>query len=86
MEFKNPQEDLERFRNRLTIASGFVLLCFILLFARFFWLQVIQHKYYETRAEENRISLVPIVPNRGLILDQRRRPARLPAYTLRSRH
>jgi penicillin-binding protein 2 len=70
MEFKNPQEDLERFRNRLTIAGGVVLLCFVLLFARFFWLQVIQHNYYETRAEENRISLVPIVPNRGLILDR----------------
>jgi penicillin-binding protein 2 len=70
VEFKNPQEDLERFRNRLTIAGGFVLLCFILLFARFFWLQVVQHNYYDTRAEDNRISLVPIVPNRGLILDR----------------
>lgn len=70
MEFKNPQEDLERFRSRLTIAGGFVLVCFGLLFARFFWLQVIQHSYYETRAEENRISLVPITPNRGLILDR----------------
>lgn len=70
MEFKNPQEDLERFRNRLTIAGGFVLLCFILLFGRLFWLQVVQHAYYDTRAEDNRISLVPIVPNRGLILDR----------------
>ncbi|MBI5785315.1 MAG: penicillin-binding protein 2 [Rhodocyclales bacterium] len=70
MEFKNPQEDLERFRNRLTIAGGFVLFCFGLLFARFFWLQIVQHAYYDTRAEDNRISLVPIVPNRGLILDR----------------
>jgi len=70
MEFKNPQENLERFAHRLTVAGGFVLFCFGLLFARFFWLQVIQHNYYETRAEENRISLVPIVPNRGLILDR----------------
>jgi penicillin-binding protein 2 len=70
VEFKNPQEDLERFRNRLTIAGGFVLFCFVLLFARFFWLQIVQHAYYDTRAEDNRISLVPIVPNRGLILDR----------------
>jgi penicillin-binding protein 2 len=70
VEFKNPQEDLERFRNRLTIAGGVVLLCFVVLFGRFFWLQVFQHSYYQTRAEENRISLVPIVPNRGLILDR----------------
>jgi cell division protein FtsI/penicillin-binding protein 2 len=37
---------------------------------RFFWLQVVQHEHYRTRAEDNRISLVPIVPNRGLIVDR----------------
>ncbi|MGE5467749.1 MAG: penicillin-binding protein 2 [Ignavibacteria bacterium] len=71
MEFKNPQEELERFQGRLGFAGGFVLFCFVLLFARFVWLQIIQHDYYQTRAEENRISLVPIVPNRGLILDRK---------------
>jgi len=71
VEFKNPQEELERFRSRLAFAGGFVLFCFALLFARFVWLQVIQHDYYQTRAEENRISLVPMVPNRGLIVDRK---------------
>jgi penicillin-binding protein 2 len=70
MEFKNPQEELERFRSRLLVAGGFVLFCFTLLFVRFVWLQIVQHEYYQTRAEDNRISLVPIVPNRGLILDR----------------
>jgi len=70
MEFKNPQEELERFRSRLAVAGGFVLFCFVLLFIRFVWLQIVQHDYYQTRAEDNRISLVPIVPNRGLILDR----------------
>ncbi len=70
MEFKNPQEELERFRSRLAVAGGFVLFCFALLFIRFVWLQIVQHDYYQTRAEDNRISLVPIVPNRGLILDR----------------
>ncbi|GAB1391867.1 penicillin-binding protein 2 [Rhodocyclaceae bacterium] len=70
MEFSNAQEGLEQFNRRIAIAGGFVLLCFSLLFARFVWLQVIQHDYYQTRAEENRISLVPIVPNRGLIVDR----------------
>ncbi len=70
MEFKNPQEELERFRSRLGVAGGFVLSCFAVLFLRFVWLQVIQHDYYRTRADENRISLVPIVPNRGLIVDR----------------
>jgi penicillin-binding protein 2 len=70
MEFKNPQEELERFRGRLAFAGGFVLFCFGLLLARFVWLQIIQHDYYQTRAEDNRISLVPIPPNRGLIVDR----------------
>ena len=29
-----------------------------------------RHNYYQTLAESNRISIVPIVPNRGLILDR----------------
>ena len=70
MEFKNPQEELERFRIRVLVAGGFVLVCFCLLLARFVWLQLIQHEYYQTRAEDNRISLVPVVPNRGLIFDR----------------
>ncbi|HTJ96157.1 MAG TPA: penicillin-binding protein 2, partial [Rhodocyclaceae bacterium] len=69
-EFKHPQEELDRFRSRLAFASGFVLLCFGILLLRFIWLQIIQHSYYQTRAEENRIALVPITPNRGLIVDR----------------
>lgn len=70
MEFKNPQQELERFHGRLRFAGALVLACFGLLLARFVWLQLIQYKYYQTRAEENRISLVPITPNRGLIVDR----------------
>ena len=67
--FSSTDGDLEQFRFRLGFAAVAVLLAFTVLFARFVWLQVIQHDYYSTRAEENRISLVPILPNRGLILD-----------------
>jgi penicillin-binding protein 2 len=70
-EFKNPEQELERFQRRLAVAGGFVLFAFFLLFARFFWLQVVQHEHYQTRAEDNRIALVPIVPNRGLIVDRK---------------
>jgi penicillin-binding protein 2 len=70
MEFRNPEESLERFRQRLTIAGGFVLFCFFMLLLRFVWLQVIQYDYYTTRAEDNRITLVPMTPNRGLIVDR----------------
>ncbi len=70
MEFKHPQQELERFRKRLGFATAFVLLLFGILLLRFIWLQLIQHDYYQTRAEDNRIALVPITPNRGLIVDR----------------
>ncbi len=43
---------------------------FALLFVRFFYLQVVKRDYYHTLAEANRISIVPIVPNRGIIVDR----------------
>ena len=70
MEFRNPEEGLEHFRQRLTFAAVFVLLCLVALLVRFIWLQVVRYDYYSTRAEENRITLVPIPPNRGLIIDR----------------
>ena len=70
MEFRNPQESLEQFRQRLTVAGGIVLVAFTVLLARFVWLQIVQYDYYTTRAEENRITLVPVTPNRGLIVDR----------------
>jgi penicillin-binding protein 2 len=69
-EFKNPEQELHRFRVRLGIAGAFVFLLFGALLARFVFLQVFQHEYYHTRAEENRIALLPIVPPRGLIVDR----------------
>jgi penicillin-binding protein 2 len=70
MEFRNPQEELDRFHSRLTVAGSLVLFAFGVLFVRFVWLQIVQHDYYQTRAEDNRISLVPIVPSRGLVVDR----------------
>ena len=69
-DFHNPEGDVERFRFRLGIAAALVLVCFGLLLGRFVWLQVIQHDFYQTRAEDNRIALIPIVPNRGVITDR----------------
>jgi len=69
IELKDHQRELHYFRLRLAIAAVVALLFFLLLFMRFYYLQVVQHEYYSTLAENNRISIVPIVPNRGLILD-----------------
>jgi penicillin-binding protein 2 len=70
VELRNSRLEIYHFRLRLAIASGFVLCLFSLLFMRFFYLQVVRHDYYSTLAEANRISIVPIVPNRGIIVDR----------------
>ncbi len=41
------------------------------LLGRAFYLQITQHDYYIQRAENNRITQVPVAPNRGLILDRK---------------
>jgi penicillin-binding protein 2 len=65
-----PDRELERFRFRVSLAGFAVFAAFVVLATRLFHLQVVQHDYYSTRAEDNRISLVPIVPNRGVIVDR----------------
>ena len=67
---KNLKQEVSRFRLRLLAAAAFVLLCFGLLIARLFFLQVVQHDTLLERAEANRVTVVPIVPNRGLIKDR----------------
>jgi hypothetical protein len=61
-DFTIADSDLDRFRFRSALPLLAVLLAFGLLFIRFVWLQVIQHDYYQTRAEDNRISLFPSCP------------------------
>lgn len=70
VELKNHQREIFYFRLRLAISIGFVLTLLAILLVRFFYLQVVRHDYYQTLAENNRISIVPIVPNRGMILDR----------------
>ncbi|MDD5329869.1 MAG: penicillin-binding protein 2 [Sulfuricella sp.] len=69
-ELRDHQRELYYFRWRLGVAAVGVVLLFTLLVGRFFFLQVVQHEYFRTLAENNRITIVPIVPNRGLILDR----------------
>ena len=67
---RDVEGELDRFRGRVLVAAGFVLLCFGLLVARMVHLQVLRHDELATQAEANRIAVVPIVPNRGLIVDR----------------
>ena len=69
-EIKDSDREIHHFRMRLSALVVLVFICFGLLVARFVWLQVVKHNQYMAQAEDNRIALVPIVPNRGLILDR----------------
>jgi penicillin-binding protein 2 len=69
-EFKNTERELHYFRLRLSAVGVFVFICFGLLLARFLWLQAYKYSDYAAQADENRISVVPVVPNRGLIIDR----------------
>ena len=69
-ELKNVEQEVGRFRMRLAAAAAFVLFAFGLLTARLVYLQVYKHEELSVQAENNRITVVPIVPNRGLILDR----------------
>ena len=46
------------------VIMSFFLVC------RLFYLQVIKTDYFQVKAEENRINVSPIAPNRGLIFDR----------------
>jgi len=69
-EMRNAEREVFLFRRRLVVAGGFALLAFCGLFARFVYLQVYQHEHYRMLAESNRVAIVPIVPNRGVITDR----------------
>ena len=69
-ELRNIEADLARFRLRVLVVSIVVVLCMGLLVARLVLLQVVRHDDLKAQAENNRTAVVPVVPNRGLILDR----------------
>ncbi|MBN8764965.1 MAG: penicillin-binding protein 2 [Thiobacillus sp. SCN 64-317] len=81
---KNLDRELARFHGRLKAGALFVALLATTLLGRAFYLQITQHDYYIQRAENNRITQVPVAPNRGLILDRKGRilAENYSAYTL----
>jgi len=84
IELRDHPAELHKFRIRLVISAGFVLILFLVLYIRFYYLQVTQQEHYHTLAEANRISISPLVPNRGLIYDRNGRvlAQNYSAYTL----
>jgi penicillin-binding protein 2 len=69
-ELRNVEADLSRFRLRVLVVSIAVVVAFLLLVGRLVYLQVVIHEDLNEQAENNRTAIVPVVPNRGLILDR----------------
>ncbi|RYZ11215.1 MAG: penicillin-binding protein 2 [Comamonadaceae bacterium] len=69
-EIRNVAKDLARFKRRVIVIGLVVLVAFSLLCMRLVYLQVVRHEDLAEQAENNRTAIVPVVPNRGLILDR----------------
>ncbi|HSN44903.1 MAG TPA: penicillin-binding protein 2 [Casimicrobiaceae bacterium] len=69
-EFRHPERQIFLFRRRVVVAGALIVLAGAALFGRFVYLQVLRHEHYQTLAETNRIAIVPIAPNRGVITDR----------------
>ena len=69
-ELRNVEADLSRFRARVLVATLVVLVCFFLVASRLVYLQLVRHEDLLEQAENNRTAIVPVLPNRGLILDR----------------
>lgn len=69
-DFKAEDPNVKPFRVRLLVALGFVVFFYLVLFARFAWLQLINRDNYAERAEQNRTVAVTSQGSRGLIFDR----------------
>ena len=67
---KDHLRDEHVFSRRLILTSVFIITCLILLVARLVYLQIIHQQHYATLSENNRVSIKPIQPIRGLIYDR----------------
>jgi len=70
MELRNIQAELADFRVRIFAVTVLILVCFFLLILRLMYLQMWRHEDLRAQAESNRTAIIPIVPNRGLIMDR----------------
>ena len=84
VEIRNVEADLAHFRSRVLVAVLLVLFAFGLVAARMVFLQVVRHEDLAAQAESNRTAVLPVVPNRGEIVDRRGRvlATNFSAYTL----
>lgn len=67
---KNVQAEKNAFLRRALIAVLFCVVCVLVLVFRMTTLQIVDHDQLSTRADQNRMRVVPVAPVRGLIYDR----------------
>ena len=58
------------FKQRLALLTALISIAFLAIVGRFFYIQIFKYDFYKGLSENNRIVVIPNVPNRGLILDR----------------
>ncbi len=90
MAFNNNQtlkdhfHETQIFNQRVLVAGLIMLFLLILLLSRLVYLQITNQQHYSTLSENNRVSIRPIPPTRGLIFDRNGilLAQNLPSFTL----
>ncbi len=60
----------ELFNSRAIVALIGIITVLLAIMGRMFYLQVLNHDLYTAQAQNNRVSIVPLAPTRGLIFDR----------------
>ncbi len=83
-EIKDVFRESRVFTSRSIVIGILMLVLTVILLARLFYLQVIEYDRYSTLSKNNRISVVPKPPVRGIIFDRNGVPLakNIPSYTL----
>ncbi len=66
----NIKKETKVLKNRVILASGFMLAMLFLMISRMYNLQITQHEYLTEEALGNQMQILPVTPARGDILDR----------------
>jgi len=70
LKIKDHAAETRLFANRAIVAMVLVIILMLVIVARLFYLQVVNHEHFSTASRNNRIKIVPVPPTRGLIYDR----------------
>lgn len=81
---KDHFHETQIFSQRIVVAGVIMFILLILLLSRLVYLQITNQKHYATLSDNNRVSIRPIAPSRGLIFDRNGilLAQNLPSFTL----